>query len=68
MERYGVLIPGTEPGLHTVYAESEADAIAEALRSAGLTFAPPGTAAAPVSRLRSHELEGIAKSIGRREP
>lgn len=49
MTLYGVLIPGTGASLHRVYAESEADAIAEALRAAGLTFAPPGTHVAPAT-------------------
>lgn len=46
MNAYLVQIPGTASDFR-VYAESERDAIAEALRSHGLTFAPPGTRAAP---------------------
>lgn len=67
MAPYCVLIPGIGPQLYQVYAETEADAIAEALRMAGLTFAPPGTEAAPASRLRAHELESIAAAMARKE-
>ena len=44
MPQYTVTIPGTA-GDFLVYAESNREAIAEALRSHGLTFAPPGTRA-----------------------
>lgn len=44
MPQYTVTIPGTASDF-LVYAESNREAIAEALRSHGLTFAPPGTRA-----------------------
>lgn len=48
MSQFTVQIPGTTDAF-TVYAESDAEAIAEALRAHGLTFAPPGTRAAPAA-------------------
>lgn len=42
MRQYLVQIPGTAQAF-TVYALGDDEALAEALRCHGLTFAPPGT-------------------------
>lgn len=50
MRQYLVHIPGTADAF-TVFALSEDDALGEALRCHGLTFAPPGTTVIEITNL-----------------